>query len=329
MKGLDVVVEPTTTTQRRRLPLALLGAGGALLAAGGVAFYRRPFRTLRALLRLRLRLAGVRERRVTVNGVPLRYFEARPSSFHSPAPATPDPAEALVLIPGLGDSAESWTDLLLALPRDRRILAVDLAGFGRTPPPPEGMRFSVLTDYFARFLDAVGVRRAALAGNSLGGAVAIRYAARHPGRVTHLFPIDSAGLLGEAPAVLEPATRELAQELVRITVGPGRRLPRFILDDLLRNVRAPARRAYLANGEPTDVREDLPRLGALGIPTTIVWGEHDQLIPLDNGERLRDAIAGAELLVLRGAGHSPQGDAPRALARIIGERLQRARPGAI
>lgn len=311
-------------TLARRLPLALVGAGGALLAAGGVAFYRRPFRTLRALLRLRLRLAGVRERRVTVNGVPLRYFEIKPGRSARGGRAAPD---ALVLIPGLGDSAETWTDLLLALPRDRRILAVELAGFGRTPPPPEGMRFSVLTDYFARFLDAAGVRRAALAGNSLGGAVAIRYAARHPGRVTHLFPIDSAGLLGAAPAVLEPATRELAQELVRVTVGPGRRLPRFILDDLLRNVRAPARRAYLASGEPTDVREDLPRLGALGIPTTIVWGEHDQLIPLENGARLRDAIAGAELLVLRGAGHSPQSDAPRAVARILRERLQREQPG--
>jgi pimeloyl-ACP methyl ester carboxylesterase len=78
------------------------------------------------------------------------------------------------------------------------------------------MRFSVLTDYLGRFLDAVCVRKAVLSGNSLGGAVVIRYAATHPDRVSHLFLLDSAGLHARATiAATQPETREEARETIK------------------------------------------------------------------------------------------------------------------
>ena len=308
-----VLNEPAAPPRPGRLALALTGAASAALTAGGVIFYRRPLATLRALLRLRLLLSGAAERTVDLNGLPLRYFESGAGPRDGEAPAA-----TLVLIHGLGDSAETWARTLPALARDYRVLAPDLAGFGRTPIPPEGMRFSVLTAYLARFLDAVAPGPVALAGNSLGGAVAMRYAAAHPDRVTRLFLLNSAGWPGATPAALEPTTRELARELVEIAAGPGRRLPRFVLDDLIRQARDPARRAYLASPERTDVSADLPRIAA---PTTLIWGERDRLIPLANGQRLRDAIRDAELIVLPGIAHGPQSEAPRAVVSIIRDRL--------
>jgi pimeloyl-ACP methyl ester carboxylesterase len=159
-----------------------------------------------------------------------------------------------------------------------------------------------------------------LVGNSLGGAIAIRFAATHPERVARLFLLGSAGLHGEAPALLEPASREVARELIEVVSGPGRRTPRFVLDDVVRQARDPARRAALRSGhaEPVDVTADLPRIAA---PTTIVWGELDRLIPLENGVRLRDGIAGSELIVLPGVGHVPQVQAPKRVVAIVRERL--------
>ena len=293
----------------RHFALAFAGAVGAALTALGVTFYRRPFATLREMLRWQLRLAGARERTIDLGGIAQRYFEAGRARAAG---------EAIVFLHGLGDAAEGFARVLPILAREGWALAPDLAGFGRTPIPPEGMRFSVLTDYLDRFLDAAGVSRATLVGNSLGGAVAIRYAARHPERVARLFLLNSAGTLEKAPAALEPTTRVLARELVEISTGSGR-VPRFILDDLIRRARGAARVAYLASDEPTDVRADLPRVVA---PTTIVWGERDRLIPLALGERLREAIAGAELIVLPGVGHVPQAEAPRRVAAIIRERLR-------
>ena len=301
----------------RRVALAGLISAGLLSApvlaglAGSAAFYLRPLATLRALARVGLRLSGASERTAEVDGVPVRYFEASPTS-------SPVGGETIVLLHGLGDSAETWARVMPRLARGRRVLAPDLAGFGRTLAPREGMRLSVLVRYLAGFLDSLGVEKAVLVGNSLGGAVAIRYAAKNPGRVERLFLLNSAGLLNEVPPELEPGTREEARELVKITFGPEARTPRFFLDDLIRSSQDPARRAYIRSDEPTDVREDLGRIEA---PTTIIWGEQDRLIPSDHGAALRDGIAGSELIMLPGVAHVPQIQAPERVLEIMAERL--------
>jgi pimeloyl-ACP methyl ester carboxylesterase len=282
--------------------------------AGGVAFYRHPSATGRQLLRLRLILSGASEQTVGVRGLPVRYFEYLPS--------TPRPdLETLVLLHGFGDSAETWSLVLPRLRGERRIVAPDLAGFGRTPIPTEGMSFSVLTDYLGWFLDAVGAQKISLVGNSLGGAVAIRYAADHPERVDHLFLLDSAGLHGETTiAAVQPKTREEARQTVRNVSGTDfRRLPRFLLDDVVRRAQEPARQQYRDSGELTDVLRYLPRIEA---PTTIVWGERDGLIPTEHADHMHEATEGSALIFLPDTGHVPQLQAPRRVADIVHRSLR-------
>jgi pimeloyl-ACP methyl ester carboxylesterase len=294
----------------RLLFAAALGSG----LVGGVVFYRHPSAAGRQLLRLRLLLSGASEKTVDVRGLTVRYFEYLPS--------TPRPdLETLVLVHGFGDSAETWSLVLPRLRGERRILAPDLAGFGRTPIPPEGMSFSVLTDYLGWFLDAVGAQQTSLAGNSLGGAVAIRYAGDHSEWVDHLFLLDSAGLHGKATiAAVQPKTLEEARQTVRNVSGTNfRHLPRFILDDVVRRAQEPARQQYRDSDEPTDVLRYLPRIEAA---TTIVWGERDGLIPTEHADRLHEAIEGSELIVLPDTGHVPQLQAPRRVADIINRRLR-------
>lgn len=280
---------------------------GAALAAAGATFYRRPFATARALRRVRLLTAGAVERRVAVRGLPVRYFAAGPRD-----------RATVVLLHGLDDSGETWVGVLPALARDYRVIAPDLAGFGRVPIPPEGMHFSVLAEYFAGFMDALGIERAAIVGNSLGGAVAMRYAAGHPARVSHLFLLNTAGLPIDSVEIFSPRTRAEASALAAASIGTRRRLPAFILDDLVRRVADPARRAYLESPERTDMSADLDRLS---MPITIVWGEQDRLIPLDSVAPLREAHPSAELIALPNAGHIPQSDAPREIVAFIRERL--------
>jgi pimeloyl-ACP methyl ester carboxylesterase len=287
----------------------LAATGGIALASFSLAVYRRPFATLRELLHWRLRLAGAREQTVVVRGLPVRYFTAG---------RTMAGCEALVLVHGLGDSAEGWARVLPTLARDRQVIALDLAGFGRTPIPPEGMHFEVLLDYLTEALDVLGYGRVALAGNSLGGALAIRFAARHPERTGRLFLLDSMAFASALPRALEPKTRELARELVKISAGIGTPLPGFILDDLIRRAHDPARRAYLANVAPLDLTDDLR---GLTLPVTVIWGARDQLAPLVVGERIRDLAPDAELIVLPGTGHTPQTETPRQVIAIMRARL--------
>jgi pimeloyl-ACP methyl ester carboxylesterase len=247
----------------RRIGLfLLLPMLAASVLAGGVAFYRHPLLTMRQVLRFRLLLSGASKRTVDLGGLPVRYFESIPKTRRPNQ-------ETLVLVHGFGDSAETWSLVLPRLRREWRIIAPDLAGFGRTPIPPEGMSFSVLTDYLSRFLDAVGVQKGALAGNSLGGAVAIRYAADHPERVSHLLLLDSAGLQpGATIHAPQAKSREEALKMMKAVSGTNPRyVPRFILDDIVRRARDPARQQYRDSDEPTDVSKCLSRITDLCVST--------------------------------------------------------------
>jgi pimeloyl-ACP methyl ester carboxylesterase len=255
-----------------------------------------------------LLLSGAAERTVDVHGLPVRYFEADRRRAGGRAARA-----ALVLLHGFGDSAETWARVMPGLACEFRVLAPDLIGSGRTPVPPEGMHFSTAVQYLDGFVRGLGVERAILVGNSLGGALAIRYAARYPQRVAHLFLLDSAGLHGEMKHLL-PATREQARQLMEMVMGPIRYVPGFVLDDVIRLTREPAYQAALRSEERVDVSGHLPAISA---PTTIIWGERDRLIPPRDGERLREGIRGSDLVMLPGVAHGPHVEAPRRVVSIV------------
>lgn len=281
--------------------------------AEGAAFYRHPSLTMREVLRFRLLPSGASEHTIDVGGLPVRYFE---STLKAPR----SNQGTLVLVHGFGDSAETWSLVLPRLKHEWRIVAPDVVGFGRTPIPPEGMRFSVLIDYFSRFLDAVGVQKAALAGNSLGGAISIRYAAEHQEKVSHLFLLDSAGLHpGATIHAPQAKTHEEARQIVKAASGMHPRyVPNFVLDDIILKAQEPARQQYRNSDEPTDVSESLSLIKA---PTTVIRGELDELIPAEHAARMHAEIQGSELIELPGVGHVPQLQAPKRLAEIVRTRL--------
>jgi abhydrolase domain-containing protein 6 len=92
-------------------------------------------------------------------------------------------ATPLVLIHGLGSSAETWAALMLLLSKEYLVYAPDLPGFGRTLLAPEGTNIKTHVLYLERFLDVLGYHRVTLVGNSLGGWIATRFAVEYPERV--------------------------------------------------------------------------------------------------------------------------------------------------
>lgn len=102
-----------------------------------------------------------------------------------------------------------------------------------------------------------------------------------------------------------------------------RYVPNFVLDDIVRRAQDPARQQYRDSDEPTDVKDRLSRIKA---PTTVVWGELDELIPAEQPVRMHAEIEDSELIVLPGVGHVPQLQAPKRLAEIIRTRLDSSAP---
>jgi pimeloyl-ACP methyl ester carboxylesterase len=246
-----------------------------------------------------------------------------------------------VLLHGLASSIFTWRGVLPALARDHDVVAVDLPGFGGSEAP-EGLTPELLPRAVLGLMDRLGLGRAHLAGNSLGGAVAVMIAARHPERVGRLVLLDAAGYN------FAPADRPF---FVRLAGGPGagalggRPLVRRLLVELaLRQVFHDD--AKVTSETVDEYEAPLARPGALGAlrslvrgtaspeiarfpeliatiraPTLIVWGREDAWVPLRDAGRFAAAIPGSRTVVLEGCGHMPQEERPEEVARLLSEFL--------
>ncbi len=277
--------------------------GGLTLLA--VRIYRRPRETLIDVVHAGMLLAGIREETCNLGGVAMHYYCAGRRG-------TP-----IVLIHGLGSSAETWAVLIPRLSKEFLVYAPDLPGFGKTPLAPEGTNISTHVLYLERFLDALGYPRVTLVGNSLGGWIATRFAVEHPERVDRLYLLNSAGLRRENLHSPYAEDRVAARRSLENMLGFPVPVPKFALDAVVRNSQTPAYVGFMRGYDP---REELDSILAnIRVPTTIIWGEQDNLLPLICAHDLHGGIADSELVLLPHVGHMPQIQAPVKVARIIME----------
>jgi pimeloyl-ACP methyl ester carboxylesterase len=216
----------------------------------------------------------------------------------------------LVLIHGLCGSRSWWIRVLPELSRRYRVLIPEIVGFGRTRCPGRMPRMHELADVIARWMEQVGATSAPVVGHSMGGQLAIHLAAHHPGRVPRLVLVDAAGI----PRDLGPRSlARFAAELVPPrSWGDPLFLPIIARDTLVAGPRVVVQ--ALGRILRDDVRPLLPRVD---VPTLVIWGEHDMVIPVSHAHELRAGITGARLLVLPGAAHNPMVDRPISFSRAV------------
>ena len=235
--------------------------------------------------------------------------------------------EPLVLIHPLGGELVVWEPVLDRLARERDVIAVDLPGFGGSPPLANGAfpTPSVLAGAVASFLDELGVERAHVAGNSLGGWVALELA--KAGRSLSVAGLCTAGFwkrplgprpgadarrMGRALLPLLPALLRSARGrrlLLRGTVGHPDRVPPAAASRLVRSyVTSPgfeganeAMRSAVFSG-----------VEHIRVPVTLAWAELDRLV-----RRPRETVPGWRTLMLHGCGHIPTWDDPGQVARVL------------
>lgn len=225
----------------------------------------------------------------------------------------------VVLIHGWGASAATFRVLLEGSGTGRRLLAVDLPGFGDSPLGGGGWTTARYADLVANWLDRRGPGRPSLLGHSYGGAVAMRLAAGDRG--DRLLLCAASGIRPEAASSLGGRVR-----LFRLLRGLAGWLPEPLASSskerLAQRFGSADYRAAAPELRPTlvaAVREDLSEVArTISVPTLVVWGSADpELPPEPHAERLRSLIPGAELVVLEGSGHFPFLDQPQRFARVF------------
>ncbi len=258
----------------------------------------------------------VEERKIDVEGLPIRYLTA-------------GEGPPLMLLHALGENALDWRWVLPDLARAHRVYAPDLPGFGDSAKPAADYSPAFFARFAGAFLDALEVEHAAVAGNSLGGLAALRLALSEPSRVTALVLVDSAGLGRAVNPVLAsvnvPGLGEAAIPLWRTPIGAYQRawgrtallfarpggVPREWLAEQCRLALSPGYlEAHLtvlrAQIGPVGQREVLvDRLPHLEIPTLVVWGARDRVFPKSQAQSATARLRRGFLELIPDCGHLP------------------------
>ena len=259
---------------------------------------------------------------------PSRFVELRPGLTVHYRDEGPRDAPAIVLLHGSNADLHTWDAWTAALTDQYRVVRFDQIGHGLTGADPK-LDYSPanFAEDVGRMADKLGLRRFVLAGNSMGGGIALAYALRHPERLDGLVLIDSGG----SPPVGE-AEGNIGFTLARNPVGGWlmtRITPRSLIDTSLHQTvlnQAIVTEAMIdrywellrfpGNRAATVARFSQPMksfaatdLAKLPMPVLIQWGEGDPLIPLAAGQWLHQAIPGSRMIVYPGIGHIPMEEA--------------------
>ena len=209
-------------------------------------------------------------------------------------------APTVVLIHGLGASTYTYHRNLLPLADHFSVYALDLKGFGASDKPGDGYGLDEMRDHVSGFLDTTGVRRAVVVGHSMGGEIALRLTLQQPERVQALVLIDSAGFL-EGSGTTGAAGRSIQ----RLFSEKG-----LVTQESVRAYGRPLRSRGGANALIARTRADdwggvADRIGEIAVPTLVLWGEADQLLPVAHAERFQTAIPHAQVITYPDCGHRP------------------------
>ena len=302
----------------------LLGAVALVIATlgGYVAFNWAPDVSVESLIP---KWATPPSRFLTVDGMQVHLRDEGP----------PDDATPIVLLHGTSSSLHTWDGWADSLRATRRVIRFDLPGFGLTGPATDGdYRIDTYVRFVAHMLDTLGVRRAVLAGNSLGGWIAWRFTVANPERVARLVLVDAAGYpfasesvpigfrLARIP-VLNLLTRRVlprsvVEQSVRSVFGDPARVTPALVQRYYDMTRRAGNRAALAArmGEP---RADIDTLAIRTIrqPTLIIWGGNDRLIPPMNATRFGRDIPGSHVVIFPALGHVPHEEDPTATLKAV------------
>jgi pimeloyl-ACP methyl ester carboxylesterase len=286
--------------------------------------------------------ARIDKRIITLHGHRLSYRVGDASTdAHRPV---------LLLVHGIADSSASWRPVLPGLARRFTVIAPDMLGHGDSDKPPHDYSLGAYANLLRDLMVALEIERATLVGHSLGGGIAMQLAYQHPSRCERLVLVSSGGLGREVSWLLRMLAAPGAEYLMPLIFPPvighagnlvGRGLRRV---GLRPGVLANEWRTYAALTQPANrgpfvrtLRSVIDVGGqAVGahdrlyltsdLPTLIVWGRRDRIIPVDHAIAAREAWDDGQLLIFERAGHFPHTEDPARFVEAVTEFVDATEP---
>lgn len=271
------------------------------------------------------------DRYVKVGNINTRYWVAG------------DKGSPVILVHGLGGSIENWVKNIEPLAQRHQVYAPDLKGFGRTDKAPLLRKLDELMQFISDFMEVHQIGKASLVGNSLGGGLVLQFAVNYPQKIDKLVLVDNAGMgsdviidfkvvsipfLGE---LLSKPTKKSTASLWRKIVFDSALVTDELVEITYQLATLPgASKALMATlragigirgQRATLTRPLLESAAKLAVPTLVVWGQQDRIIPVAHAQIAVKTIPGARLQIYDRCGHMPQMEHPDEFNNLVLEFL--------
>lgn len=259
--------------------------------------------------------------------------------------------DAVLLIHGIGDSSDTWRDVMPGLAKHYRVIAPDLLGHGQSAKPRADYSLAAYANGMRDLLSVLGVERATIVGHSLGGAVAMQFAYQFPDRCERLVLVGTGGISRQVTPLLRAASLPGAQLLLQLLqlpttrwqIGAAVKVLEWLRTDLA--VDAPdILRVVDALPDATSINAFVRTLRAVvdwrgqvgtmldrcylaqGMPTMLVWGGRDQVVPALHAGLGHVSMPGSRLEIFEDAGHFPFRTDPDRFRTVLRDFIDTTRP---
>lgn len=258
------------------------------------------------------------------NNIKMRYLESKQGVHISD--------RHILFIHGLGSSADRWLDIPDAISMYYHTIAVDLIGFGGSDKPTDvNYTIEQFSEFILEFMEKIGLsgddKKITLVGHSLGGYIAVEFAIRNKGLIEKLVLIDSSGFLKGPTPLLEqylnaakyPSYDSVRNVFEQLVSQPWKVMP-VIINTFITRINSPGAKYPFESAyqNSTTTQIDLSRLKSIeDIPTLIIWGKSDNLIPIDHSEPFKQVFKNYRVEMIEDAGHAPFAEKPAITCELL------------
>lgn len=249
-----------------------------------------------------------------VNDYAIRYLDNGPAD-----------GRTLVLLHGIGASAERWSRVIPTLSKYFRVITPDIVGFGYSDKPTVEYTMDFFLDFFNVFLDSLDISKASMVGSSFGGHLATEFAIRFNRKIDRLVLASPAGMMrtstptldGYIMAALYPTYENAFKAFKEMAHDPDA-VNEEIVMDFVNRMRLPnAKYAFMSTLLGMRYAPKLQgRLGKIISPTLLVWGDSDRMIPVQYSKEYTE-IPDSEIVVIKNCGHTPYVEKPMTFNKLV------------
>lgn len=260
----------------------------------------------------------MKENFIQVDGNTIRYLESG------------DSKHILVLIHGLGASAERWNKVIPLFAKQYRVIVPDLIGYGYSDKPVADYTPDFFSSFLEKFFIALKITRPIIIGSSLGGQIAADYASTHSNEVEKLILVSPAGSMKQSTPALDAyimaalyPNDESAKNVFELMESSGHEVDTQIIQGFIERMKLPnAKLAFMSTVLGLKNSEVItPKLNSISCPTLVIWGSKDPVIPIQYAENFLSNIKDCRFFRMDDCGHTPYVQDPETFSSAVLEFL--------